>query len=167
MGTLDVLAYPDERLKQAAATVTDFGAALQAVVRDLHDTLYGASHCVGLAATQAGIPLRVALVDVSRRPGVENHGRLVLINPEILSWDGFEIGREGCFSVPDYTGNVVRAQRLTARFQDEQGRERDLEFTGFEARAVQHEIDHLNGLLFLDRLVSHRNDLFRRKVYKK
>ena len=167
MAALDVLAYPDERLKQAAATVTDFGDALQAVVGDLHDTMYGASHCVGIAATQAGIPLRVALVDVSRRAGVESHGRLVLVNPEILTWDGFEVGREGCFSVPDYTGNVIRAQQVTARFQDEHGRERELALTGFEARAVQHEVDHLNGLLFLDRLVSHRNDLFRRKVYKK
>lgn len=166
MAVLAVLSYPDGRLKQATATVTAFDDALHRVVGDLHDTMYAASHCVGIAATQCGIPLRVALVDVSRRPNIANHGRLVLVNPEILTWEGFAVGREGCFSVPDYTGNIVRAERITVHYQDEYGTAHDEAFEGFEARAVQHEIDHLNGLLFLDRLVSHRNDLYRRKVYK-
>ena len=166
MAILQVLAYPDERLKQPTATVTAFDDAFRQVINDLHDTMYAASHCVGIAATQCGIPLRVALVDVSRRPNIENHGRLVLVNPEILTWEGFGVGREGCFSVPDYTGNIVRAERITVHYQDEHGTQHAAAFQGFEARAVQHEIDHLNGLLFLDRLVSHRNDLFRRKVYK-
>ncbi len=166
MAILQVLAYPDERLKQATTAVTSFDEAFQQVVNDLHDTMYAASHCVGIAATQCGVPVRVALVDVSRRPNIENHGLLVLVNPEILTWEGFGVGREGCFSVPDYTGNIVRAERITVHYQDRHGAEHEQAFTGFEARAVQHEIDHLNGLLFLDRLVSHRNDLFRRKVYK-
>jgi peptide deformylase len=163
---LQVLAYPDERLKVAPSPVTEFDAALQRVVADLDATMYAASHCVGIAATQCGIPMHVALVDVSRRSGIPSHGRVVLVNPEILTWEGFSVGREGCFSVPDYTGNIVRAERVTVHYQDEHGVARETLFEGFEARAVQHEIDHLNGLLFLDRLVSHRNDLFRRKVYK-
>lgn len=167
MAKLEVLAYPDGRLKQVTSPVAEFDDALRRVVRDLEDTMYGASHCVGIAATQVGIALRVALVDVSRKPDVESHGRLVLINPEIKSWEGLGVGREGCFSVPDYTGNVIRAERIDVRWFDEHGREHERVFVGFEARAVQHEVDHLNGLLFLDRLVSHRNDLFKRKVYKK
>ena len=166
MAVLQVLAYPDERLKQVTSRVTAFDDALRRVVGDLEDTMYAASHCVGIAATQCGIPLRVALVDVSRRPKIKNHGRLVLVNPEITTWEGFGVGREGCFSVPDYTGNIMRAELITVQYQDEHGAPHEGQFEGFEARAVQHEIDHLNGLLFLDRLVSHRNDLFRRKVYK-
>jgi len=166
MAILQVLAYPDERLKQATAPVTEFDDAFRRVVCDLEETMYAASHCVGIAATQCGLPVRVALVDVSRRPNIKSHGRLVLVNPEILTWDGFGVGREGCFSVPDYTGNIMRAERITVHYQDEYGTAHETAFEGFEARAVQHEIDHLNGLLFLDRLVSHRNDLYRRKVYK-
>jgi peptide deformylase len=90
----------------------------------------------------------------------------VLINPEILAWEGMVKGREGCMSVPDFTGNVIRAESVRLSAQDEQGDSREFEMDGFEARAVQHEIDHLDGLLFLDRLVSKRHDLFRRKAGK-
>jgi peptide deformylase len=89
----------------------------------------------------------------------------VLINPEITEWEGFAVGREGCLSVPDYTGNVIRAQQIVLDAFDEAGELRHYEMEGYEARAVQHEIDHLDGLLFIDRLVSRRNDLFRRKTY--
>lgn len=166
MAIRDVLTYPDERLKRTAGAVVEFDDDLRRKVADIQETMDGASHCVGLAATQVGIGLRIALVDVSKRPGVENHGRLVLINPEIKTWDGLAVGREGCLSVPDYTGNVIRAERIEIQWLDEHGVAHEARLEGFEARAVQHEVDHLNGLLFLDRLVSHRNDLFRRKVYK-
>jgi peptide deformylase len=109
---------------------------------------------------------RIVLVDVSCKPGILHHGRLVLINPEILSWEGMVKGREGCMSVPDYTGNVIRAEQIQLKAYDEQGQAHEYAMQGFEARAVQHEIDHLDGLLFLDRLVSRRHDLFRRKVYQ-
>ena len=88
------------------------------------------------------------------------------MNPEITAWDGFVIGREGCLSVPDYTGNVVRAERIKLDALDRDGNALHFEMEGFEARAAQHELDHLDGLLFLDRLVSRRQDLFRRKVYR-
>ena len=91
---------------------------------------------------------------------------MVLINPEILQWEGMAVGREGCMSVPDFTGNVIRAERVRLQALDEHGQTQHYDMTGFEARAVQHEIDHLDGLLFLDRLVSRRNDLFARKVYQ-
>lgn len=166
MAVLKVLTFPHDLLKQTASPVTEFDDALRALVADLEQTMDAASHCVGLAATQVGVLKRVAVVDVSRRPRVANHGRVVLINPEIYARHGSAVGREGCFSVPDYTGNVVRAERIGVRYLDADGDVHDAEFEGFEARAVEHEIDHLNGLLFLDRLISHRRDLFRRKTYK-
>jgi len=92
---------------------------------------------------------------------------MVLINPELVAWEGMAVGREGCMSVPDFTGNVIRAERIQVQAQDALGRERSYECEGFEARAVQHEMDHLDGFLFLDRLVSRKTDLFRRKNYQK
>jgi peptide deformylase len=121
---------------------------------------------VGIAAPQVGKALRSVIVDISVKPKHPNHGHLVLINPEITEWEGFAVGREGCLSVPDFTGNVIRAERVALEASDPYGERRRYRCEGFEARAVQHEIDHLDGLLFLDRLVSRRNDLFRRKVYK-
>jgi peptide deformylase len=105
-------------------------------------------------------------VDVSSKPKIKHHGRLILINPEITEWEGMKSGREGCMSVPDFTGNVIRAEHIKLKFLDENGEEQLIAASGYEARAIQHEIDHLDGRLFLDRLVSRRNDLFRRKVYK-
>ncbi|MDH5728191.1 MAG: peptide deformylase, partial [Gammaproteobacteria bacterium] len=122
---------------------------------------------VGIAAPQLGISQRVVIVDVSSRKKIKHHGHLVLINPEITQWDGLVTGREGCLSVPDYTGNVVRAECIHLSAFDIYGEQQQFEMQGFEARAVQHELDHLDGLLFLDRLVSRRHDLFKRKVYQK
>lgn len=166
MAVLPLLIYPDERLKQVAIPVTQFDGALQAFIKDLEDTMCAGPGGVGIAAPQVGKFQRIAIVDVStaRRP-VPNNGRLLLINPEILAEEGEVKGREGCMSVPDYTGNVIRARSIRLKAQDEQGQWREYQCEGFEARAVLHEIDHLEGLLFLDRLVSRRNDLFRRKNY--
>ena len=122
--------------------------------------------CVGLAAPQIDYFQRIVIVDVSGRPGIAHNGRLLLINPEIVHHEGEVVGREGCLSVPDFTGNVARAERIRIRAQDGTGSWRECSCEGYEARAVLHEIDHLDGMLFLDRLVSKR-DLFRRKAYKK
>ncbi len=162
---LEVLTYPDPQLKQVSEPVTAFDAVLRDFVDRLEATRLAAPGCVGIAAPQVGKTIRLAIVDVSSKPKHKNHGRLVLINPEITQWEGFALGREGCHSVPDYTGNVIRAERIALRAFDLDGREQNFEMEGFEARAVQHELDHLDGLLFLDRLVSHRSDLFRRKNY--
>ena len=167
MTVLDILAYPDARLKQDSAPVERFDAELRAFIADLEDTRRAGPGAVGIAAPQVGRFQRVVIVDVSqmKRP-VPNHGHLILVNPEITAWDGYAVGREGCLSVPDYTGNVIRAERIHLLASDPHGERLEFDMDGFEARAVQHEMDHLDGLLFLDRLVSKRNDLFRRKTYK-
>lgn len=166
MPVLELLRYPDPRLKQISAPLQDFTSELRNFIQDLETTMRAGPGGVGIAAPQVGRFERIVLVDVSGKPGIPHHGRLVLINPEILTWEGMVKGREGCMSVPDYTGNVIRAEQIQLKAYDEQGQAHEYAMRGFEARAVQHEIDHLDGLLFLDRLVSRRHDLFRRKVYQ-
>lgn len=166
MALLEILTYPDPRLEQIAQPVEHFDEELRAFIADLEETRLAGPGAVGIAAPQVGRSQRIVIVDISTKPKNPNHGHLVLINPEIMEWEGFAVGREGCLSVPDFTGNVIRAERITLEACDEQGERRQYVCEGFEARAIQHEIDHLDGLLFLDRLVSRRNDLFRRKVYK-
>jgi peptide deformylase len=114
--------------------------------------------CVGLAAPQIGEMVRVAVVDCSGHPRAEDpNGLMVLVNPRLSAVEGSELGREGCLSIPDLTGNVRRATAV------EIGGRRSI---GFEARCIQHELDHLDGILFLDRVESLAHDLFVRKVYK-
>lgn len=167
MAVLEILTYPDARLKQESLPVERFDAALRAFIADLEETRRAGPGAVGIAAPQVGCFQRIVIIDVSqlKRP-VPNHRHLVLVNPEISAWNGYAVGREGCLSVPDYTGNVIRAERIHLVAFDPYGERREFDMEGFEARAVQHEMDHLDGLLFLDRLVSKRNDLFRRKTYR-
>jgi peptide deformylase len=165
MAVLPILTYPDERLKQVSQDVAVIDDQLCAFIADLEHTMRAGPGSVGIAAPQVGDFRRIVIVDISSKPKHPNHGRLVLINPEILHWDGMRVGREGCMSVPDFTGNVIRAEQIKLQALDEHGELRHYVLEGFEARAVQHEVDHLDGLLFLDRLVSRRNDLFARKVY--
>ncbi len=166
MAILDLLTYPDVRLKSVSTPVTSFDEKLHSFINDLEDTMRAGPGSVGIAAPQVGHFERIVIVDVSSKRKIKHHGRLILINPEIIEWDGLEIGREGCMSVPDYTANVIRAKTIKLIAFDEKGIEHQYDMEAYEARVVQHEIDHLDGLLFLDRIVSRRNDLFRRKVYK-
>ncbi|MEY6433417.1 peptide deformylase [Thioalkalicoccus limnaeus] len=166
MAVQPILRLPDERLKQISEPVAAFDSELRSRVAGLEETRLAGPAAVGIAAPQTGWFQRVVILDVSSKKGIAHHGHLVLVNPEIVHWEGYEIGREGCLSVPDYTGNVIRATRIRLLAQDLDGEPRELEMEGFEARAAQHEIDHLDGLLFVDRVVSRRTDLFRRKVYR-
>jgi peptide deformylase len=108
--------------------------------------------------------VQIILVDVSRKKGETGHGRVILLNPVILAQEGRKIVREGCLSVPDYTGNVLRYEQAIVEGLAPDGRVMTLSTSGFEALAFQHEVDHLNGLLFLDRIQSLSTDLFRRKA---
>jgi len=168
MAVLEILKYPDERLKTVCEPVERFDDELRAFLIDLDETMRAGPGGVGIAASQVGRFQRICIVDVSVNPKIKkHHGELILINPEITEWEGFKKGREGCMSVPDYTGNVMRAEKITLEYFDEYGEPCRIETDGFEARAIQHEMDHMEGMLFLDRLVSRRNDLFKRKVYQK
>jgi len=166
VAVLEILTCPDDRLRQVSEPVEQFDGVLQGHIDDLEETRLAGPGAVGIAAPQVAWFQRVLIVDVSGRKKTGNHGHLILVNPEITEWDGFTIGREGCLSVPDYTGNVVRAERIQLDALDREGNALCFDMDGFEARAIQHEMDHLDGLLFLDRLVSRRQDLFQRKVYK-
>jgi peptide deformylase len=126
------------------------------------DTLK-ASPGVALAAPQIGQLVQIIVVDVSRKKGEQGHGLVVLLNPRILQQDGPRIIREGCLSVPDYTGNVLRYERTIVQGVSPDGLPVTLVASGFEALAFQHEVDHLDGTLFLDRIESLSTDLFRRK----
>ena len=159
MAVREILLYPDPILKQVAAPAR-VGEA-EAVGRDLVETMRSFGRCVGLAAPQLGELVRVIAVDVSEHPAAEtSNGLLVLANPRITEAEGGEVAREGCLSIPDLTANVRRATRVVVEHAD--GR---VECRGFEARCVQHELDHLDGILFLDRVDSLVDDVFRRKVY--
>ena len=166
MAILDVLVYPDTRLKRVSSPVKNIDDDLSKFIFDLEETMRAGPPSVGIAAPQVGRFERIVIIDVSSKPDIPNHGKLVLINPKIVSKQGSVVGREGCLSVPDYTGNVMRAEALTLQALNLVGKTVNYQMEGFEARAISHEIDHLDGVLFLDRLVSRRNSLFRRKVYK-
>ena len=167
MAVLSILTYPDPRLQRKADPVSVFDDDLHHFIDDLTETMYAGPGGVGIAAPQVDRSQRIVIVDVRPKLGDDCHGLMVLINPELAAWEGMAVGREGCMSVPDFTGNVIRAERIQVQAQDASGRERSYECEGFEARAIQHEMDHLDGFLFLDRLVSRKIDLFRRKQYQK
>ncbi len=167
MSVRPVVRYPARVLKGRSGRVGDVGEHERALAADLVDTMYDAPGCVGLAAPQLGVPLRAFALDVSvmNKPPPGNHGLVVLFDPELMFATGSELRREGCMSVPDYTCDIRRATEVVVRGTTPEGAPRVIEATGFEARAFQHELDHLDGLLILDRVASARTDVFRRKRY--
>jgi peptide deformylase len=163
MAVLPVLLYPHPLLKEKMPEADLASEAWKGVLRDLTDTMARHPGCVGLAASQVGHSTRCLVVDVSRSPRAgENHGLLQLANPRLLEASQWKVSREGCLSFPDLLANVKRAQKIRVAAFD--GRGEAVEFTslGFEAVALQHEMDHLDGLLFLDRIRSSK-DLFERR----
>ena len=162
-----VLRLPAPVLKERAAEVEDVTAAhVQALAVDLVDTMRASPACVGLAANQIGAGSRIFVVDVTgHRKARSCHGELVLVNPVLIAADGPELAREGCMSVPDLTGEVARATRVVVRGRLPDGAERTVEADAFEARALLHELDHLDGHVFLDRVAS-PSSVFRRRVYR-
>ena len=162
MALLNILVYLDEKLKQVSQPVEEFSEDLKNFIENLEETFRSFPGCVGIAAPQVGRFERIVLVDISHKPKHVNHGFLVLINPEVTFYEGSSLGREGCLSVPDFIGKVERAKSITLKALNQKGEKLELQISGYEARAVQHEIDHLDGKLFLDRLVSRRNGLSKR-----
>lgn len=162
-----VVTYPARILKGIAGPVGEIGPRERQLATDLVETMYDSPGCIGLAAPQLGVASRAFCLDVSvmRKPPPGNHGLVVLFDPELLLADGSDLKREGCMSVPDYTCDVRRATSVVVRGTTPEGDVRVVEAEGFEARACQHELDHLDGLLVLDRVASARTDVFRRKRY--
>jgi peptide deformylase len=163
-----ILLYPHPLLKEVCRPVAAIDREISALIEDLVDTMRAGPGSVGVAAPQIGETQRLCVVDVSesRQGRDNNHGLLVLVNPLIIHREGAAIMREGCMSVPDYTGDVERSITITVRFLDRAGDHREITASDFEAVAIQHEMDHLDGVLFLDRIASLKTGLFRRKKYK-
>src|SRR5690606_18131814 len=161
MARLDILEFPDPRLRKKAAPVERFDSALARLIEDMFETMYAAPG-IGLAATQVDVHERVLVADVS----AEKNERRVLINPEILEKDGVAVSEEGCLSVPGFFDEVERANRVRVRFQDGEGNRHEEEFEGLLAICVQHEIDHLDGKLFVDYLSEAKRQRIRKRLEK-
>ncbi len=159
-----ILKYGEPVLERAAEPVTDFDTPeLQQLITDMWETMYAAKG-VGLAAPQIGFGKRVSVIDIS--VGEDESKKIVIINPEIVSRDGKQTGEEGCLSIPGFREPVTRANDVTVRAQNEKGETVELSGQELLARAFEHEIDHLNGILFINHLSTLKRDIIRRKIKK-
>lgn len=164
MAILHICTYPEEILRQRAEPITEIDEEVVKLVDHMAETMYSAPG-IGLAATQVGVAKQVLVADIApRRPESE---LIVLINPEIVAAEGEVIFEEGCLSVPDYQAEVKRYERITVRGLNLKGEEVEIEAEGLLAIVLQHEIDHLNGVLFIDRLSKLKRDLYKRRMRKK
>jgi peptide deformylase len=158
-----IVRYGTPGLQSKAAPVESFDADLNRLIDDMVETMYAAPG-VGLAAPQVGVPLRVCVIDLS--VGKRGGELFALVNPEFVARDGMQLEDEGCLSVPGFTATVPRPARVVVRALDRTGAERTIEATGLLARALQHELDHLDGRLFLDRLRGIKRELIVRRIRK-
>ena len=158
-----ILRYGESLLHQTASEVTVFDDGLQQLIDDMIETMYAAPG-VGLAATQIGIPLRVFTIDLS--VGRRSSDLIVMVNPVFVERDGMQLEEEGCLSVPGFNATVVRPARAVVRGCDRTGNALTIEGRELLARALQHEIDHLDGTVFVDRLRGIKKDLIVRKIHK-
>jgi len=158
-----IVTYPNDVLTTRGARVEKIDADLRRLVADMIETMYAAPG-VGLAAPQVGVSLQLAVVDIS--VGEDPSQLLVLINPELVAQSGKQVDEEGCLSFPGFTEMVERPMSVTLKAHDLDDRPFEVEAQGFLARAFCHEIDHLNGVLFLDRMSSLKRQLIRRKINK-
>ncbi len=163
MAILPILHYPDPFLKMAATPVPVVDAQVKALARDMAETMYGAPG-VGLAAPQVGIGQRLVVLDCARKEEPPN--LITAINPEIVSREGSVNEEEGCLSVPEYYARVTRSARVRIRFLDLEGQTVELDAEDLLAIAFQHEIDHLDGILFIDHLSPLKKGIFRKKYQK-
>jgi peptide deformylase len=163
MAILEIKKYPDEILKTRASFVDEINGNIQKLIDDMIETMYKANG-VGLSAPQVGVSKRIIVVDTS--PRQENQSLIVLINPEIINSEGEIISEEGCLSLPGFITRLQRKQKVFVKGLYKNGKEIEIEAEGLLARAFQHEIDHLEGILLIDRISPLKRELFRRK-YKK
>mgnify|MGYP001614474977 CR=1 FL=1 len=166
MFILDILKYPDPLLKTKAKPVTKVDDETKKLIGDMIETMY-AARGIGLAATQVGMNKRVAVLDV---PDCEDYQKgknlLAIINPEIVSYEGEIKYEEGCLSIPGFTAEVKRFSSVVVTALDKDGNALEIDAEGLLAIALQHEIDHLNGMLFIDRLSKLKREMIKRKIKK-
>ena len=165
MAIRTILHYPDKRLREPGQPVTEFGPELEKLVEDTAETMYAAPG-VGLAATQIGEPVRLFIIDIATGDDEPSDLR-VFVNPEILEKDGVQQWEEGCLSFPGVHEEIERAERVKVRAQDEKGESFELEADGLLAVAIQHENDHLDGKLMIDRLGLIKKRLVHRSMLKR
>lgn len=163
MAILEIKKYPERVLRGKALPVDDFGPSLQRLIDDMIETMYSAPG-VGLAANQVGVLKRVIVIDVSSRQ--KDYPLMVLINPNIIHSEGESAMEEGCLSLPDYMTVVKRAERVKVKGLDRYGNEIEINGEGLLSRALQHEIDHLNGILLIDRIGRFKKELFEKRYLK-
>jgi peptide deformylase len=163
MALLPILVAPDPRLKLKAKPVEQVDEGVRRLMDDMAETMYAAPG-IGLAAPQVGVPLRIFVIDISL--GRDPRGLIVMVNPEFVERDGMQLEEEGCLSVPGFEATVVRPLRAVVKGLDRDGQPQQIEGTELLARAFQHEMDHLEGTLFVDRLRGIKRDQIVRKIKK-
>jgi peptide deformylase len=163
MAILEIKKYPEKVLKKKASPVTSFGQDLQSLIDDMIETMYAAPG-VGLAAPQVGESKRLAVIDISSRD--EKVPLLVIINPVIVCSEGICEFEEGCLSIPEYTSKIKRAEKVVVRAQNREGGGIEIEGTDLLAIALQHEIDHLDGILLIDRISPIKREFFKKRHKK-
>jgi len=159
----EIKKFPEPVLKKKTAPVTAFDEELQRLIDDMVETMYAAPG-VGLAAPQVGVSKRLAVIDISSRE--EQYPLIVIINPSILKSEGEIEFEEGCLSIPEYTAKVTRAEQVIVGCMDREGKEVEIKAGGLLAIAIQHEIDHLDGLLFIDRISPIKREFFKKRHKK-
>ena len=170
MALREIKTYPDPVLRKETAAVKEFNDELRQLITDMIQTMYAAPG-VGLAANQIGVSLRVAVVDITKRDPendlpFKNKEQLILVNPRIVDGQGAQTDEEGCLSVVDMTANVKRFQKIMVQAQDLEGKKIEIEVEDFLARVIQHEVDHLDGVLFIDRISALKRAFYKKRRLK-
>jgi peptide deformylase len=166
MAVREIKKYPDPVLRHKTSHVEHIDDAINQLIDDMVETMHDAPG-VGLAANQVGMPFQIAVIDLGmREESNQPHRLIILINPEVLSAEGVVVEEEGCLSIPEYVEKVKRATKIKVRAQDRTGKPFEIDAEGLLAKALQHEIDHLNGLLYIDRLSPLKKNIFKRR-YKR
>lgn len=164
MALLPILTYPDPRLRRKSSPVETVNAEIKRLLDDMAETMYDAPG-VGLAASQVGVNVRAIVVDIAAQEE-DSPGLIKLINPEIVFSEGQQIGEEGCLSIPGFVSLVKRKARVTVKGLNEEGKQAEIDASGLLARVLQHEIDHIDGILFIDRLSRLKRELFKKRIDK-
>lgn len=166
MAILDVVVFPDERLRVKCKQVTEFNDELKTLAQDMFDTMYD-DNGLGLAAPQVGDSRRIVVMDIPKdEDGEQGHNQIVMVNPQIIEKEEEMESSEGCLSVPEYNASITRFNRVKAKYFDLDGVEHTIEAEGLHAVCIQHELDHLDGKLFIDYLSPLKRNIVLRK-YKK